>query len=72
MRGNHVYFRLGQSLMKARKKKKLSQETIGFICNIDRSYINQIENGKANPTIKTLYKISRALNIKLSQLLKSL
>ncbi len=72
MRGNHFYLRLGKTLMKIRKQKKLTQETIAFLSHLDRAYINQIENGKTNPTIKTLYKISKALNVKISKILKTL
>lgn len=72
MRGNFFYSRLGRLVSRYREKKNLSQESVAFICEVDRTYISRIEKGKANPTIKTLWKISLALKIKLWQLLRDL
>lgn len=72
MRGNFFYGRLGRLVSRYREKRNLSQESVAFICEVDRTYISRIEKGKANPTIKTLWKISSALKIKLWQLLRDL
>ncbi len=71
MRGNHYYKRLGEQLFVERSKKKFSQEKLAMLSDIDRTFVARIEEGKANPTFKTLYKIARALKIKLSRLLKT-
>jgi len=70
MKGNFFYKRLGEKIISERSKKRISQEQLGMICEIDRTYIARIEEGKANPTIKALYKIAKGLRIKLSKLLK--
>lgn len=72
VRGNFFYHRLGHCLCKLRERKKLSQENVALLCEVDRTYISRIEKGRANPTIKTLRKISNALKIKLWRLLKNL
>ncbi|PIQ72663.1 transcriptional regulator [Candidatus Roizmanbacteria bacterium CG_4_10_14_0_2_um_filter_36_35] len=72
MRGNFFYDRLGRCLFKIREKKRLSQENVALLCDVDRTYISRIEKGKANPTIKTLRKIANALRVKLWRLLKNL
>ncbi|MCX7881198.1 MAG: helix-turn-helix domain-containing protein [Patescibacteria group bacterium] len=69
MKGNFFYQRLGKKIHFERIKRKLSQEQLAFLSDTDRTYIVRIENGKANPTVKALYKIARALHIKISQLL---
>ncbi|MCL4374682.1 helix-turn-helix domain-containing protein [Patescibacteria group bacterium] len=38
------------------------------MCNIDRTYLSQIELGQANPTVKVLHKITRQLHINLQML----
>lgn len=69
MRGNFFYKKIGGRVLIVRKEKKLSQEDLALISGVDRTYLSKIEKGKANPSIKILNKISRALRIKLFRLL---
>lgn len=59
---------LGKEINRIRKEKDLSQEDLAFEAHIDRSSLALIEEGKINPTVKTLLKISHAFKIKLSDL----
>ncbi len=70
MKGNFFYKRLGEKIVSGRKKRKFSQEELASLSDIDRTYLSRIEKGKANPSIKTLHKISRKLKMKLAELLK--
>jgi len=70
MRGNFIYQRLGEKIFARRKKKGLSQEDLSILSDVDRTYIGRVEQGKANPSFRTLVKLSRALKIKLSELLR--
>jgi len=70
MRGNFIYQRLGGRIFMRRKKKGLSQEDLSILSDVDRTYIGRVEQGKANPSFRILVKISRALKMRLSQLLK--
>ncbi len=69
MRGNFFYKRLGDRVIVERKKRKLSQEQLALLSEIDRTYLARIEEGKANPTIKILSKISKILKLRLNILL---
>lgn len=71
MRGNFIYERLGEKIQILRKKKGLSQEQLAIASDIDRSYLAEIEQGKANPTFKTLNKIARGLRIKIKKLVEN-
>lgn len=71
-RGNFVYKRLGDRVIKERKLKSLSQEQLALLCGVDRTYIARIEEGKANPSIRVLYKISRVLKTKIQHLVEGL
>ena len=62
--------KLGQNLRKIRTKKKMTQGDLASALNVDRAYISNIENGRMNPTLSTLEKISKALGISSSELLK--
>ena len=70
MRGNFFYQRLGNKILKIRHKRKLSQEQLALLSDIDRTYLARMEEGKANPTIKVLNKLSRVLKTRLSILLR--
>lgn len=70
MRGNFFYDRLGKRIITERKNKKISQEQLALLSDIDRTYLARIEEGKANPTVKVLNKISKNLGIRLYKLFK--
>ena len=54
----------GQALKKIRVRKKLTQESLSLQADLARVYISELEYGKKTPSIETLFKISKALNIK--------
>lgn len=70
VRGNFIYKRLGEKIVAERKKKGLSQEELALSCDVDRTYIARMEEGKANPSIKVLSKLSKKLGIRISSLLE--
>lgn len=72
MRGNFYYKRLGESILKYRKKRNLSQQELASLSDTDRSYLAEVEEGKANPSLKFLQKIAKALRVSLATLLKDL
>jgi len=54
---------LGEKIKSVRLEKGLRQNEIAYRCHFDKSSYNNIESGKRNITIITLYKISYALNV---------
>jgi len=71
-RGNFYYKRLGESIITHRKKVKLSQQQLATLSDVDRSYLAEVEEGKANPSIRFLHKITKILKIKIRSLIKDL
>lgn len=69
MRGNHFYRRLGQRISCERKQRELTQERLALLTGIDRTYLARIEEGKANPSFKIIYKIARLFKLKVHELL---
>lgn len=59
----------GKILRDERKKKSISQEELSYLCDLDRTYISMLERGKRQPSLKTLFLLSEALNIKTSSLI---
>ena len=62
--------KIGNRIRELRESKGISQQNLAAICNFEKANLSRIEAGRTNPTISTLYKISQALEITLSDLLK--
>lgn len=61
-----VKIKVGSRLRELRNKRKLTQEQLSRIVDIDRTYISDVENGRRNISIETLATILRGLNVTLS------
>ena len=59
----------GKKVMEKRLSLKLSQETLGNMVDIDRTYFPDIEKGKRTVSLKIADKIAKALNVSLKDLL---
>ena len=59
----------GLKVREQRKLKKLSQERLALLCNIDRSYMGRIERGEVNITLEKIYEIANALKVDIRDLL---
>ena len=59
---------LGQRIQQLRKEKGLTQENLSLESDISRSHIAMIEAGKRDITIRSMFKISRALGVTLSDI----
>jgi transcriptional regulator with XRE-family HTH domain len=63
---------LGDNIKQIRKEKGLSQERLAHLANLDRTYLPSIEQGKRNVSIVVLHRISIALGVSISELLKNI
>jgi transcriptional regulator with XRE-family HTH domain len=59
---------LAKRLKEIRAEKRISQEELAYRSELTLSQIARIETIKTNPTISTLFKIIRALDITPSEL----
>ena len=59
--------KIGLRIKKLREKADISQEELAFRANLDRTYINSVENGKRNISIVNIEKIAKALGISVSE-----
>lgn len=60
---------LGKRIAAIRKKAGMTQTELALRIDKDRQWMNYLEKGKGNPTIKTLYFISTELDISMKDLL---
>lgn len=60
---------VGIAIRNRRTAMGLSQEQLGEIAGLDRTYISGVERGVRNPTISSLGRIATALQCDLSAIL---
>ncbi len=61
--------KFGQKMQKIRQDQGITQEELAAKLSMHRTYIGLIERGQRNPTIRTLYKISKVLKVSAGDLL---
>ncbi len=61
---------VGEVLAECRKEKGLSQEVLSGLADIWRTHLSAIERGERKPTMETLYRLSMALDMDMSEIVK--
>uniref|UniRef100_UPI003217AC0D helix-turn-helix domain-containing protein n=1 Tax=uncultured Draconibacterium sp. TaxID=1573823 RepID=UPI003217AC0D len=60
--------KIGERIRILRESKGITQQNLAAICNFEKANLSRLEAGRTNPTISTLYKISQALKVSISEL----
>jgi transcriptional regulator with XRE-family HTH domain len=60
---------LGKTIQTLRKEKTLSLDELARRSHVSKAMLSQIEQGKANPTVATVWKIAQGLSMSLNDLL---
>lgn len=63
---------LGESIRDLRHGLGISQEELGFRCNLHRTYISDLERGNRNVSFAALLSVAEALGVSVSQLTKNI
>jgi transcriptional regulator with XRE-family HTH domain len=64
--------RLGKRIRQVREVKKLTQEELADLAGYYRTYVGHIETGRHSPTVHTIWRFSKAMDVDLGDLLKGL
>jgi transcriptional regulator with XRE-family HTH domain len=62
--------KFGENVRKKRVALKMSQQELGNVADLHRTYIGMIERAEKNITLLNIEKIAEALNVKIAQLLE--
>lgn len=46
-----------------RHRADLSQEALGYRCDLDRTYVSGIERGVRNPTLEVIWRLADGLGV---------
>ena len=60
--------KFGKNVKKYRLEAKISQEKLGELCDLHRTYISDIERGKRSISLNNIEKIALALKIDIKSL----
>ncbi|WP_374950957.1 helix-turn-helix domain-containing protein [Mucilaginibacter sp.] len=63
--------KIGLRIKEYRTNLKLTQEALAFKAEIDKTYVNEVENGKRNVSVINLEKIIFALDTSLKEFFNS-
>jgi transcriptional regulator with XRE-family HTH domain len=63
------HLQLASSIRSLRHRNGLSQRQLAMRMNVPRTYVSKIENEKATPTLSSLERLARALEVTVPELL---
>ena len=63
---------VGKVIANFRNKKGISQEVLSGLAVIGRTHLSAIERGERKPTLETLYRLSNALDVRMSDIVKEI
>lgn len=58
-------FQVIKAIIKARKEQNMTQKQLADRTGIDQADISKIENGNANPSLKTLQRLASGMGMKM-------
>jgi ribosome-binding protein aMBF1 (putative translation factor) len=68
MSENSLQIIVGKNIRKIRESKSISQQELAAKCNFEKSNMSRLEAGRVNPTLSTLEKVAKALDVSLAEL----
>jgi transcriptional regulator with XRE-family HTH domain len=66
-----IKIKIGLRIKEIRTEKELTQEAVAFKAEIDRTFMNHVENGKRNVSVETLEKIVLGLETNIKEFFNS-
>ena len=65
-----VQVRFGDAVRAERARRGYSQEKLGELAGLDRTYVSGIERGLRNPSLSNIQRLADALDVSLVRLFK--
>jgi transcriptional regulator with XRE-family HTH domain len=62
----------GRRVRAARDRRGISQETLGELSGLHRTYVGHVERGEVNPSLYNVLRIAHALEVDPSELVRGL
>jgi transcriptional regulator with XRE-family HTH domain len=62
----------GAVVRQLRKERGVSQEGLATKAGIDRAYMGSLERGRRNPSLTTIARVARGLDLPISELIREM
>lgn len=63
---------VGRVIRRFRESRRLSQEVVSGLADIGRTHLSAIERGVRKPTLETFFKLSEAIDVRPSELMRAI
>jgi ribosome-binding protein aMBF1 (putative translation factor) len=64
-----VQVRFGKRVREIRERKDISQEKLGELAGLHRTYVSSLERGKRNVSLVNIEKLAKALDVTMGELI---
>jgi transcriptional regulator with XRE-family HTH domain len=65
---SEVLIKFGKKIKQLRDERDISQERLGELAKVHRTYVGMIERGEKNITLTNIEKFAKALKVSISEL----
>ena len=65
---SRILIQFGKRIRDERTKRGISQERLGELAKVHRTYVGMIERGEKNITLTNIEKLAKALGLEIRQL----
>ena len=72
MRNAYARRLFGANLLRLRQERGLTQEKLAELADLHTTYVSMLEHGVKSPTLDTMMRLAKALNVKTNDLLREL
>ena len=62
-----IKLKIGQRVKELRKGLGLSQESLAYKAEVDRTYVTDVENGRRNVSVEILERLVKALEVSFTE-----
>lgn len=62
-----IKLKIGQRIKELRKVLELSQESLAYKAEVDRTYVTDVENGRRNVSVEILERLIKALEVSITE-----
>lgn len=70
MKATKTRTKLGKRVRELRKKLGVSQDELGYLAGLHRTYIGSIERGEQNVSVDNIHRLAKALKVSPDELFK--
>jgi transcriptional regulator with XRE-family HTH domain len=66
-----IKLKVGQRIRQLRKELEISQESLAYKAEVDRTYVTDVENGRRNVSVEILERLVIALDVSFTEFFNS-